>query len=54
MYPPKRSILDQLLNRTPSAGTLPGDLGTLLRRYSTRTWTKGGIFSLMPYTITIQ
>jgi protease-4 len=52
-YPPRRTILEQLLSRPegamPSSGTL-----AFLRRFSTRTWMKGGILRQMPYTIEVK
>jgi protease-4 len=53
-YPPRRTIFDQLFNATPAVELPQSKLFGLLRRFSTRTWTEGGYFRAMPYSIEIK
>jgi protease-4 len=49
IYPPKRSLFEELLGRRESVA-----LPTLLRRYTTKTWANGGFFYLMPYQLELR
>jgi protease-4 len=53
-YPPRRSILDELLTRQPAVVMPEARLLSLVRRFSTRTWMQGGMLKMMPYTIEIK
>lgn len=52
-YPPRRTIWDQLFGRPAGAFTVPPPLA-FLKRFATRTWIKGGVLKLMPYSIEVK
>jgi protease-4 len=53
-YPPRRTIFERLLSRDTSAAAPEAQFIQLLRSYSTRTWMRGGMLKMMPYTIEVK
>ncbi|MGE5647388.1 MAG: signal peptide peptidase SppA [Acidobacteriota bacterium] len=53
-YPPRRTILDQLLSRQPAVSLPESRMFQALRRYSTRTWAEGGMMKMAPYTVEVK
>jgi protease-4 len=52
-YPPRRSLIEELLNHQSEAlSDLPAY--AFLRRFTARSWRRGGIFQLMPYLIEVK
>lgn len=54
MYPPKRNILDLMLNRSDETTQIDISVRQLLGDFPVRTWMQGGIMKVMPYTITVR
>jgi protease-4 len=52
-YPPKRSLLDLIMSRSPE-NAAEAKLRGLLGGWQTRIWLKGGYLRLMPYSISIH
>jgi protease-4 len=52
-YPPRRSLLELLMSRSPE-NTAEAKLRALLNGWQTRIWLKGGYLRLMPYSISVQ
>ena len=53
-YPPRRTIFDRLFSRQVTASEPEAQLINLLRSFSTRTWMRGGMLKMMPYTIEVK
>ena len=53
MYPPKRSIVDRLLSRTPMTSA-ESRLRALLEDLRAAALLEGGMLRLMPYSIQVR
>lgn len=52
-YPPKRSLLDLIMSRSPE-NAAEARLRALLNGWQTRIWLKGGYLRMMPYSISVH
>ena len=53
LYPPKRSIFEVALGRTPES-LFDSRLGKILKTPQLRSMIKGGLLRVMPYTIDVR
>ena len=53
-YPPKRNIVDMILNRADESAVVELRIRQLLGAFPVHSWTQGGMLKVMPYTITVR
>jgi protease-4 len=53
-YPPKRNILDMLMNRGDESAAVELKIRQMVGAFPVQSWTEGGILKVMPYTITVR
>ncbi|MDQ6759816.1 MAG: signal peptide peptidase SppA [Acidobacteriota bacterium] len=53
-YPPKRNILDMIVNRGDESAAVELKIRQVLGAFPVQSWTQGGMLKVMPYTITVH
>ena len=53
-YPPKRNILEMLVNRGDESAAVEVKMRQFLGAFPVHAWTQGGMLKVMPYTITVR
>ena len=53
-YPPKRNIVDMIVNRGDETAAMELKVRQFLGAFPVHAWTQGGMLKVMPYTITVR